>query len=150
MPWSSAAHPRAPQGSASGGQFATLVGPKPATKAKPKQKAAAKQKAMARPAAKPRAAKKAVGAAAARRSVTVKRGDTLWAIARRSGESLAQLRRDNPGLFTKAHRGGNLIFPGNKVRVAAKKAAVKRPKAKAAPKRRVVKRRVAKRAVKRK
>jgi LysM repeat protein len=54
-----------------------------------------------------------------RKSVTVKKGDTLSAIARRNGESLGQLRKDNPGLFSKAHRGGNLIFPGNKVKLRA-------------------------------
>jgi LysM repeat protein len=47
----------------------------------------------------------------------VKRGDTLSGIAHAHGLSLAQLRALNPGLFDAAHRGGNLIIPGERVRL---------------------------------
>lgn len=114
MAWSSALHPRAPAGAATGGQFAAGGGPsKSSTKAKPK-KAAPKTKT-----AKLTAAKK-TRSSKGRRTVTVKRGDTLSGIARRNHESLRQLKKDNPGLFSKAHKGGNLIFAGNKVKLKAK------------------------------
>lgn len=118
MPWTEAAHPRAPAGSASGGQFAATAG----SQKTPAKKAAAKKTAAKRTAAK---------------TVTVKSGDTLSAIARRNRVTLAQLKKDNPGLFTKAHRGGNLIFPGNKVKISApaKKAAKKTTARKTARKR---------------
>lgn len=47
----------------------------------------------------------------------VKKGDTLTAIARRAGISPDRLRKLNPGLFNRAHKGGNLIHPGETVRL---------------------------------
>lgn len=44
--------------------------------------------------------------------VTVRRGDTLWAIARRAGRSLAEVLALNPQI-----KNPNLIYPGNQVRV---------------------------------
>lgn len=61
----------------------------------------------AKPAAKPAA-----------RSYTIRSGDTLSAIARRNRTSLAGLKKLNPGLFDSRHRGGNLIKPGERVRLS--------------------------------
>ena len=47
--------------------------------------------------------------------VTVVKGDTLKRIAAANNITLAQLRQLNPGLFDKAHRGGDLIRPGEVV-----------------------------------
>lgn len=44
--------------------------------------------------------------------VAVRRGDTLWAIARRAGLTLAEVLALNPGI-----KNPNLIYPGNQVRV---------------------------------
>ena len=49
--------------------------------------------------------------------VTVRSGQTLSSIATRHHLSLAHLKKLNPALFNSAHRGGNLIHPGEKVRV---------------------------------
>jgi LysM repeat protein len=120
-PFDPSAHPRAAAGTASGGQFAPAGGSKP-----PAKKAAAKKTTAKKTTARKTAARKIS------KSVTVKKGDTLSAIARRNKVTLAQLKKDNPGLFTKAHRGGNLIFPGNKVKISSpvKKAAAKKTTAK--------------------
>lgn len=48
---------------------------------------------------------------------TIVRGDTLNAIARRFNTTLSTLRRLNPNLFDSRHRGGDLIFPGEQVRL---------------------------------
>lgn len=48
---------------------------------------------------------------------TIRRGDTLSAIAKRNKTTLANLRKLNPGLFNAAHRNGNLIKPGETVRL---------------------------------
>lgn len=47
----------------------------------------------------------------------VKAGDTLHRIAEKRGTTLAQLRRLNPGLFDRRHQGGDLIHPGETVRL---------------------------------
>lgn len=112
MAWSASAHPRAPKGGPAGGQFAAASS---SSSSAPKRKAAPKG------AAKPKGATKIRNKKGSAKTVTVKKGDTLSAIARRNHESLAQLKKDNPGLFTKAHRGGNLIFPGNKVKISTAK-----------------------------
>lgn len=112
MAWNSGAHPRVLAGSTGGGQF-TVASSSKASKqssSKSKGKSTAKAKSTKLSAAKKTRSKGG-------KTVTVKHGDTLSAIARRSGESLAQLKKDNPGLFSKRHRGGNLIFAGNKVKV---------------------------------
>lgn len=41
---------------------------------------------------------------------TVKKGDTMWAIAKRNGMSLQQLVKKNPQI-----KNPNLIYPGNKI-----------------------------------
>lgn len=51
------------------------------------------------------------------RIYTIVRGDTLSAIARRFNTTLSTLRSLNPNLFDAAHRGGDLIFPGEQVRL---------------------------------
>lgn len=140
MAWSSALHPRAPAGAAAGGQFTAGSASSSQNAKAPTKKP--KPKAAKLPAGKPKPAKKVRSRSP--RTVTVKRGDTLSGIAKRSGESLGQLKKDNPGLFSKAHKGGNLIFPGNKVKLASKgkvkakpkpkKAVLKKAKPKAAPK----------------
>jgi LysM repeat protein len=122
MAWSSALHPRAPAGASAGGQFtagSASSSKQASAKTKPKPKTA-----------KLTAAKKTRSSKGGRRTVTVRRGDTLSGIARKAGESLAQLKKDNPGLFSKSHRGGNLIFPGNKVKLAGRKKAAKAKRAK--------------------
>lgn len=48
---------------------------------------------------------------------TIVRGDTLSAIAKRFGVTLSQLKVQNPQLFDAKHRNGNLIFPGEKVKI---------------------------------
>ena len=48
----------------------------------------------------------------AARSYTVKRGDTLWGIARRYGVTLRSLIAANPQI-----KNPNLIYPGNEVRI---------------------------------
>lgn len=120
---------RVQAGSSAGGQFAPVAAStsssSKAPKQKPKPKAAPKKTMKAKPAK----ARKVRSSKTKRRTVTVKRGDTLSGIARRSGESLKQLKKDNPGLFSKAHRGGNLIFPGNKVKLAGAKPKRSRVKA---------------------
>ena len=50
-------------------------------------------------------------------SYTIRSGDTLSAIAKRSGTNLTALKRLNPGLFDSRHRAGNLIHPGERVRL---------------------------------
>ena len=47
----------------------------------------------------------------------VKSGDNLSTIAKRNRLSLTALKRLNPGLFNTAHRNGNLIHPGEAVRL---------------------------------
>lgn len=44
------------------------------------------------------------------KTYTVKKGDTMWAIARRNGMSLQQLVQKNPQI-----KNPNLIYPGNKI-----------------------------------
>lgn len=61
----------------------------------------------AKPAAKP-----------ASRSYTIRSGDTLTAIAKRNRTTLSGLKKLNPGLFDSRHRGGNLIKPGERVRLS--------------------------------
>lgn len=54
---------------------------------------------------------------------TVKKGDTLSAIASRSGVSLGELRAANPKFTTQAkYKNGNMIFSGTKVSIPKKKA----------------------------
>ena len=54
---------------------------------------------------------------------TVKKGDTLSAIASRSGVSLKELRAANPKFTTQAkYKGGNMIFSGTTVAIPKKKA----------------------------
>lgn len=48
---------------------------------------------------------------------TVRRGETLSGIAADHRTNLAVLRRLNPDLFDRAHRGGDLIQPGEKVKL---------------------------------
>ena len=50
--------------------------------------------------------------ASAGRTYTVKRGDTLWAIARRYGVTLNSLIAANPQI-----KNPNLIYPGNEVKL---------------------------------
>ena len=50
--------------------------------------------------------------ASAGRTCTVKRGDTLWAIARRYGVTLNSLIASNPQI-----KNPNLIYPGNEVKL---------------------------------
>jgi LysM repeat protein len=78
------------------------ITPKPAPKPKAKAKPAPKPKAKPTPRPKP---------------YTIKRGDTLSAIARRYDTTLSALKKANPVLFNRAHKGGNLIRPGEKVKV---------------------------------
>ena len=53
---------------------------------------------------------------------TVKKGDTLSAIASRSGVSLSELRAANPKFTTQAkYKGGNMIFSGTTVAIPKKK-----------------------------
>lgn len=52
------------------------------------------------------------------KTYTIKKGDTLSAIARRNKTSLGALKKLNPGLFNASHRSGNLIHPGEKVRLS--------------------------------
>lgn len=48
----------------------------------------------------------------------VKRGDTLSAIAKRNGVSLAKIMELNPKFKTNSkYKGGNMIFSGTKVRL---------------------------------
>ncbi len=49
--------------------------------------------------------------------VTVKAGDTLTSIAERAHVTLARLRTLNPTLFDVRHRNGDLIRPGERVRL---------------------------------
>lgn len=44
------------------------------------------------------------------KTYTVKKGDTMWAIAKRNGMSLQQLIKKNPQI-----KNPNLIYPGNKI-----------------------------------
>lgn len=53
--------------------------------------------------------------------VQVKEGDTLSKIAARFGLSLDDLKAANPGLFDKAHEGGDLIRPGEQVQIPPRK-----------------------------
>jgi nucleoid-associated protein YgaU len=54
----------------------------------------------------------------AKRYVTIKRGDTLSGIAKRSGISMARLKKLNPTFWTNPkYRNGNMIWSGGKVRV---------------------------------
>lgn len=54
---------------------------------------------------------------------TVKKGDTLSAIASRSGVSLSELRAANPKFAAQAkYKNGNMIFSGTKVSIPKKKA----------------------------
>lgn len=50
-------------------------------------------------------------------SYTIRSGDTLSKIASRNKTTLTRLKALNPGLFDRSHRGGNLIHPGEKVRL---------------------------------
>jgi LysM repeat protein len=55
----------------------------------------------------------------AHKTVTVKKGDTLSGIAKKSGISLATLKKLNPVYWTnKKYKNGNLIFAGDKVKVS--------------------------------
>lgn len=49
---------------------------------------------------------------ASRGTYTVKRGDTLWGIAKRFGVNLTALIAANPQI-----KNPNLIYPGNEVRL---------------------------------
>jgi LysM repeat protein len=114
MAWNASAHPRVLAGASGGGQFTVA-----SSSGKKKPAAGTKKSAATKTtgkSAKLTTAKK-VRSSKGRKTVTVKKGDTLSAIARRNHETLGQLKKDNPRLFSKAHRGGNLIFPGNKVKV---------------------------------
>ena len=51
-------------------------------------------------------------AAQAERTHTVRKGDTLWGIAKQYGVGLAELLRANPGI-----KNPNLIYPGEAVRI---------------------------------
>lgn len=58
--------------------------------------------------------------AAASRSVTVKRGDTLWDIAQAHGTTLSALYKANPELAKRKAAGKTTIFSGTKVRIPKK------------------------------
>lgn len=62
----------------------------------------------------------AKAAATAFNKVTIKKGDTLSAIAKANNESLAQLLKDNPVFTTNPkYQGGNMIFAGGTVKIAS-------------------------------
>ena len=62
----------------------------------------------------------AKAAAQAFTKVTIKKGDTLSAIAKANNESLSQLLKDNPVFTTNPkYQGGNMIFAGGTVKVAS-------------------------------
>lgn len=47
----------------------------------------------------------------------IRSGDTLGKIASRNKISLGRLKQLNPGLFNRAHKGGNLVKPGEVVKL---------------------------------
>jgi LysM repeat protein len=49
----------------------------------------------------------------------IRSGDTLSGIAAKAGVNLGELQGWNPGLFDAAHKGGNLIQPGEVVRLGS-------------------------------
>ena len=54
----------------------------------------------------------------AKKYVTIKRGDTLSAIAKKAGISMTTLKKLNPVFWTnKKYKSGNMIWSGGKVRV---------------------------------
>lgn len=69
----------------------------------------------AKPAPKPTPAPSKTPAA---RWYTIVRGDNLSRIASRNKTTLSKLKQLNPGLFDSRHRGGNLIHPGERVRLS--------------------------------
>lgn len=64
----------------------------------------------------------AINAGGATTSYTVKKGDTLSAIAKNAGTTLADIRKANPKLMTDAkYKQGNAIWSGTKVKLPKKK-----------------------------
>lgn len=60
-------------------------------------------------------------------AVVVKPGDTLGELAAQHGVSLAALKAANPSLTDRAHRGGDLIQPGEKVAVPPAPTMIQQP-----------------------
>lgn len=88
----------------------TPVPPKPTTPAPKPWPLPAKPKPPVKPLPKP--------ASPAKKYVTIKRGDTLSAIAKKSGISMATLKKLNPNFWSNPkYQNGNMIWSGGKVRV---------------------------------
>jgi LysM repeat protein len=64
-----------------------------------------------------------VGAGGSTTSYTVKKGDTLSAIAKTSGVKLSEVLAANPKIADKKskYKGGNMIWSGTKVKIPTKK-----------------------------